>query len=47
MTEFKKDIIAVIVIKRNTIPWSKNRQTAQKIDKNTGINQKRGVVEAE
>ena len=47
MTEFKKDTIAVVVIKRNTIPLSKNRQLAQKIDKNTGVDQKRGVAEVE
>lgn len=45
MTEFKKDTIVVIVIKRNTIPLSKNRQLAQKTDKNTGVDQKRGVAE--
>jgi len=45
--EFKKDTIAVMVTKRNTIPLSKNRQLAQKIDKNTLTDQKKGAAEVE
>ena len=47
MTEFKKDTITVMVAKRNSIPLSKNRQLAQKTDKNAGVDQKRGVIETE
>jgi hypothetical protein len=47
VTEFKKDTIAGIVIKRNTIPLSENRRFTQKIDKSRWRNQKIGVILAE
>jgi len=47
MTDFKEDIIiAVTIMKRNTIPLSKNRQLARKRDQNRIIDQKRGAIEA-
>ena len=46
MTECKKDTVVVMIIKRNTIPLSKNRQLAQKQIKIQAANQKKGVAEA-
>ena len=47
MTESHIEDTLVIVVKRNTIPLSKNRQLCQKTDKNRVKNQKIGAEQAE
>jgi len=46
MTEPQREDTLVIVVKRNTLFLSKNRQLCQKADKNSVKNQKRGVEQA-
>ena len=46
MTESHIEDTLVIVVKRNTLSLSKNRQLCQKTDKNRVKNQKRGVEQA-
>ena len=46
MTEPQREDTLVIVVKRNTLSLSKNRQLSQKTDKHSIKNQKRGVEQA-
>jgi hypothetical protein len=46
-TEPQREDTLVIVVKRNTLSLSKNRQLCQKTDKNRVKNQKIGAEQAE